>query len=154
MRVSRLVDEDRAQATVEMVVVAPVMIVLALIAYNVADYSAAVARFDRVAPDVVMAHAVSPEGEGSVGTPERVAGYLQEAMEGYRVEVDVACEGGGEAGGSMLDLAVSPTTYRCTMRYEPWPSGLSIAGVSLGAPLALEHERAVVIDPWKPGVVV
>lgn len=153
MRVCRLLGEDRAQATVEMAIVAPVMIVLALIAYNVADYSAAVARFDRMAPDVVMAHAVSPEGEGGVGTSVRVAEYLQEAMEGYRVEVDVACEGGAEEGGSMLDLAVNPTTYRCIMRYELWPGGLSIAGVDLGAPLALEHERAVVVDPWKPGVI-
>ena len=63
----RLLNEERAQATVEMVVAAPVMIVLALIAYNLADFSAAVARFDRVAPDIVMAHAVSPEGEGGAG---------------------------------------------------------------------------------------
>ena len=45
-------------------------------------------------------------------------------------------------------------TYTCTMRYEPWPSSLSIAGVSLGAPAKLSHERAVTVDPWRPGVVM
>ena len=45
-------------------------------------------------------------------------------------------------------------TYTCTMHYEPWPSSLSIAGVSLGAPAVLTHERAVTVDPWRPGVVM
>ena len=40
------------------------------------------------------------------------------------------------------------------MRYEPWPSSLSVAGVSLGAPAKLSHERAVTVDPWRPGVVM
>ena len=42
--------EDRAQATVEMAVVAPVMLVLALIVYNVMMFVSATARFDRVRP--------------------------------------------------------------------------------------------------------
>ena len=49
--------EERAQATVEMAVVTPVLLVLALIAYNVMIFAGAVARFDRVVPDIVLAHA-------------------------------------------------------------------------------------------------
>ena len=40
--------EERAQATVEMAVVTPVLLVLALIVYNVMTFASAVARFDRV----------------------------------------------------------------------------------------------------------
>ena len=56
--------EERAQATVEMAVVTPVLLVLALIVYNVMIFASAVARFDRVVPDIVLAHAVASEGEG------------------------------------------------------------------------------------------
>lgn len=55
--------EERAQATVEMAVVTPVLLVLALIVYNVMVFASAVARFDRVVPDIVLAHAVAPSGE-------------------------------------------------------------------------------------------
>ena len=57
--------EDRAQAAVEMAVVAPVMLVLALIVYNVMMFVSATARFDRVAPDVVLAHGVAPAGDAT-----------------------------------------------------------------------------------------
>lgn len=85
--------ETRAQATVEMAVVAPVLIVLALIVYNIMMFLSATARFDRVAPDIVLAHAASPAGaddrEGSVvGT---VAAELSEAMGSYGVEIEVTC---------------------------------------------------------------
>lgn len=149
--------EEVAQATVEMAIVAPVLIVLALIVYNIMLFAGAVARFDRVAPDIVLAHAVSPEGEGTGGlsdTSERVRAALDKAMEGYDLEIEVVSESGADTQGSMLSLAGTLMTYTCTMRFAPWPSGLSIAGVSLGAPAFLTHERAVTIDPWKPGVVV
>lgn len=45
-----LAREERAQATVEMAVVAPVLLVLALIVYNIMLFVAATARFDRIAP--------------------------------------------------------------------------------------------------------
>ena len=51
--------EEAAQATVEMVVVVPALLVLALIVFNLMRFAAATARFDRVAPDIVIAHGVS-----------------------------------------------------------------------------------------------
>lgn len=154
----RRMGEERAQAVVEMAVVTPVLIVLALIVYNVMLFSSAVARFDRVAPDIVVAHAVSPAGSvGADGgsSAGEVASQLEHAMEGYDVEVEVSVEGAGEAAGeSLLSLVGSLHTYRCTMRMHPCPSRLSIAGVNLGAPAVLAHERTVTVDPWRPGVIV
>lgn len=149
--------EEAAQATVEMAVVVPVLIVLALISYNLMLFMAATARFDRVAPDVVAAHAVAPaggEGASSAGTVETIAAELERAMDGYEVEVEVerVVEDGTPAG-ELLSLVGGLQTYRCTVRMKPWPSALSIAGVSLGAPFELSHARKVTIDPWRPGVV-
>lgn len=152
-----MVAEDQAQATVELAVVAPVMVVLALIVYNLMVFADATARFDRVAPDIVLIHGSAPAGEDGDGVSQdacgQVAARLEEALEGYDVEVEVTRSGAGPGEGGVLTLVGSPVTYRCTMRYRPWPSGFSLAGVDLGAPAVLEHERSVVIDPWKSGVV-
>lgn len=148
---------DRAQATVEMAIVAPVLLVLALIVYNVMLFTSATARFDRVAPDIVLAHGTAPaEGEDGLAVTDasaQVAAQLERAMDGYDLEIEVACMSGGEEGGSVLALAGSLRTYTCTMRFAPWPSGLAIAGVSMGAPAFLVHERSVTIDPWRPAVI-
>lgn len=147
--------EERAQATVEMAVVTPVLLVLALIAYNVMIFAGAAARFDRVVPDIVLAHAVAPGGEGdesSIDASATVQAQIQDAMEGYDLQVEVSSEQGtASSDGGLLSLSGTFRTYTCTMHYEPWPSSLSIAGVSLGAPAVLSHERAVTVDPWRPG---
>ena len=150
--------EERAQATVEMAMITPVLLVLALIVYNVMIFAGAVARFDRVVPDIVLAHAVSPGGEGDdsvVDASATVQAQIQDTMEGYELQIEVSSEQGTAAtDGGLLSLSGTFRTYTCTMRYEPWPGSLSIAGFSLGAPAVLTHERAVTVDPWRPGVVM
>ena len=158
MSARAIMREERAQATVEMAVVTPVLLVLALIVYNVMIFAGAVARFDRVVPDIVLAHAVAPSGEGdesSIDASATVQAQIQDAMEGYGLQVEVSSEQGTAASdGGLLSLSATFRTYTCTMHYEPWPSSLSIAGLSLGAPAQLSHERTVTIDPWRPGVVM
>ena len=150
--------EERAQAKVEMAVVAPVLLALALIVYNVMVFAGAVARFDRVVPDIVLAHAVAPEGEGdksSVDASVRVQSEIQAAMQGYNLQVEVSSEqSSASSDGGLLSLSGTFRTYACVMYYEPWPRLLSIAGVSLGTPAKLSHERAVTVDPCRPGVVM
>lgn len=158
MGIRACLHEERAQATVEMAIVTPVLLVLALVAYNVMIFAGAVARFDRVVPDIVLAHAAAPGGEGdesSIDASATVQAQIQDAMEGYDLQVEVSSEQGtASSDGGLLSLSGTFRTYTCTMHYEPWPSSLSIAGVSLGAPAVLAHERAVTVDPWRPGVVM
>lgn len=136
MGIRKRLREERAQATVEMAVVTPVLLVLALIVYNVMVFAGAVARFDRVVPDIVLAHAVAPSGEGdddSIDASVTVQAQIQHAMEGYDLQIEVSSEQGTTTSdGGLLSLSGTFRTYTCTMRYEPWPSSLSIAGVSLG----------------------
>ncbi len=147
-----VVGEERAQAVVEMAVVAPVMIALALVVYNLMTFSAAVARFDRIAPDVVIAQAVSPAaGEDAVAN---VKAGLEESMGGYDVEIEVSsAPTGGGGADALVSLAAGCVTYSCTMRYVPVPSSIGIAGVQVASPARLSHTRAVVVDPWRPGIV-
>ena len=147
-----LAGEERAQAVVEMAVVAPVMIVLALVVYNLMTFSAAVARFDRIAPDVVIAQAVSPAaGDDAVAN---VQAGLEESMDGYDVEIEVSCAPADARGAdALVTLAAGCATYSCTMRYVPVPSSIGIAGVQVATPARLSHTREIVVDPWRSGVV-
>lgn len=147
----------RGQMTVELAVVVPVVIVVALIVLNLMWFVDACAAFDQAALDAVVAHGVSPAGEqtGSAAVAQ-VKAALEQAMgrEGTcEVEVSArAVSGGGEAAS----LAVSPllTRYTCTLVYRPWPRLLRMPGVTYEAPLALRHERELVVDRYRPGVVV
>lgn len=158
-----VVCEERAQATVELAVVAPVLVVLALVSYNMMVFVSATARFDRVAPDIVLAHGSSPPASEpdtaaeTWGVADAVAGELERAMEGYEVEIEVEVSEEGRGGlddTGVLGLVGPLRDVTCVMRYRPWPQGWSIAGVELGAPLFMEHERCVTIDPWRSGVIV
>lgn len=151
----RCAREQAAQATVEMAIVLPVLLVLALLAYNVMLFVSAVARFDRIAPDIVIAEAVSPSGdEDAPDTSAVIEASLTRAMGDYDVEIEVSCShGGNEASGSLLSMVGGLDVYTCTLRMAPWPGALTIAGVSLRAPSVLSHARTVTIDPWRSGVV-
>lgn len=143
--------------TVELAVVVPVTIVVALIVLNLMWFVDACAAFDQAALDAVVAHGVSPAGEQTRSAAvAQVASALERALgrEGTcAVEVSAQTVSGGEEATS---LAVSPllTRYTCTLVYRPWPRLLRMPGVAYEAPLALRHERELVVDRYRPGVVV
>jgi len=60
MGVRRFLADERGQMAVEMAVLMPVVLALAIVATDLMVYLDASARFDRVAPEVVRVHACSP----------------------------------------------------------------------------------------------
>lgn len=142
---------------VEMAVMMPVAIVVALVAYNLLCFVEACAAFDQAALDAIVSQGVSPSGEqtqaAAVGA---VRSALSDALgrEGT-CEVEVRAEQvSGE--GSSASFAISPllTRYVCTLVYHPWPRLVSLPGITFEAPVALRHERELVVDRYRPGVVV
>lgn len=145
------------QMVVELAVMVPVVLVVALVVLNLMGFLEACAAFDQVALDVVIAHGVAPAGEQSqVASVEEVRAALEEGLgrEGT-CEVEVSAEGVSEGGGSAT-FAISPllTRYTCTLYYHPWPRLLRMPGITLEAPVSLRHERQLVVDRYRPGVVV
>lgn len=143
--------------TVELAVVTPVVIVIALVVLNLMGFVEACAAFDQVALDAVVAQGVAPSGEQS---ENRAAAEVRSAIEELlgregRCEVEVRAEAVG-MGATSSGLVMSPllTRYVCTLTYRPWPRLLRMPGVTYEAPLALRHECELVVDRFRPGVVM
>ena len=149
-------DEQLGQAAVEMAVLIPAIVVVALLAFNVMRYAELCARFDRVAPDAVLAHGVSPAGSsGELAGVDAVTEAIREGMGGASCEVEVAVEDLGLSGSgkALLTLAAGTTRFTCTLSYTPWPSSVSIAGAGFQLPELAKHERTIVVDRWKAAIV-
>lgn len=141
--------------TVEMAVVTPVVLVVALALANLMWFVLLCARFDQVALDEVVAHGVAPMGAaGADAAAREVEGAIREAMGEARC--DVAVEATRLRDEPEASFATAPLLVRftCRMTYRPVPSGTNVAGVDLGAPLELAHERELVVDVYRGGVVV
>ncbi|MCI6844488.1 MAG: hypothetical protein MR874_06995 [Coriobacteriaceae bacterium] len=145
------------QMTVELAVLVPVVIVVALIVVNLMEFVDACAAFDRLSLDGVIAEGVSPAGEQSVtASVAAVEDGLRAALgrEGT-CDVEVRAEHvSAEEGGRLLSVSPLLTRYTCTLVFRPWPRELRLPGITYAAPLELRHERTLVIDRYRPGVVV
>lgn len=153
----RLLGDSRGQMTVELAVLVPPAIIVALIVYNLMCFIDACAAFDRLSLDAVVAHGVAPSG---TQTQDTAASEVESAIvsalgreSSCEVGVSVEDVDSGESAGSFV---VSPLLRRfvCTLKFKPWPRYLRMPGITLEAPLALTHERSLVIDRYRPGVVV
>ena len=147
----------RGQMTVELAVVTPVVIVVALIVLNLMGYVEACAAFDQAALDAVVSHGVAPAGEQTqIAAVDEVRSALADALgREDTCEVEVSASAASE-DATEATFAISPllTRYTCTLVYHPWPSLLRLPGVTYEAPIALRHERELVVDRYRPGVVV
>ena len=145
------------QMTVELAVLAPVVIVVALIVANLMEFVDACAAFARLSLDEVIAEGVSPAGEQNVtASVAAVEDALRAALgrEGScDVEVRAERVSAGEGVG-LLSVAPLRTRYTCALVVRPWPRERRLPGITYSAPLGLRHERTLVSDSYRPGVVV
>ena len=90
-----------------------------------------------------------------MGAVDEVREALSLAMDGSPCVVRVSAERLDDGGGG-ASFEISPflTRYTCSMTFAPWPRELRLPGVSLEAPTALSHSRELVVDRFRPGVVI
>lgn len=147
---------NQGQMTVELAVMVPVALVVALIVLNLVGYVEACAAFDQAALEAIVAHGVAPPGEQSeAAAVEEVEAALVDLLgREDRCEVEVRAEAASSSGGSGFVVSPLMTRYTCTLRYKPWPRLVRLPGVTYEAPLELTHERELVVDRYRPGVVM
>lgn len=149
------VGERSGQMAVELAALIPVVVVVALVVVNLMRFVGLCARFDRAAPDAVLTQGVSPAGElDLLAATDRVRSALEGSMASEACDVEVSAQPmDAAAGDAVLWLAAGTTRYTCTLVFHPWPSTISLAGVRAYAPLSLRHERSIVVDRFRAGVV-
>ncbi|MEY8437522.1 hypothetical protein AAK967_07235 [Atopobiaceae bacterium 24-176] len=140
--------EERGQAVVELACVVPVVLACALIVVNLGVYIERCSRLDRAAPDMVLAHGVSPAQEQNAASAVRqVREALVEAMGDDDLEIDVRMERlDAEESGLFPSFSPGRVRFVCSMGFRPRPATLSVAGVAWTAPVLLVHERSLVVD--------
>lgn len=144
------------QMAVELACLMPVVLVMAIVAFNLVRFVEACALFDRVALDAVVMQGVAPDGEQSlVSSVSAVRASVEEAFSDMS-SCEVAVRAVPLSTGADAGLAVNPllTRFVCTLRFHPWPLAFSVAGIEARVPLALTHEKSIVIDRFRPGVVI
>lgn len=148
---------ESGQMAMELAVLMPVVVVVALVVYNLARFVGYCATFDGVSLDAVLTQGVSPPGDQTeLVAREAVRDAIARSMDAHGTcEVEVAAEPAWRGGGN-ASLTTSPllTRFRCTLLFRPWPRSFALAGVAFDMPLALRHERTLVIDRFRSGVVV
>lgn len=149
---------DSGQMTVELAAMLPVIIVVALIVYNLAKYAEVCSTFDRISLDAAVSHGASPSGTQSRGAAvSEIEGVIRKALNSSTCDVTVSASDAASAverDGLSFPLSPLLTTYRCTLTFHPWPTTISVAGVGYAAPISLRHERTITVDRFRPGVVI
>lgn len=137
--------DERGQATVELAVAMPVVIIVAVIAVNALAFFGECAAFDRLARQAACAWAAAPEAGQDAG---EVAACIQEELQRTMGAPNIAIAVRAESSpfGLMRFVArieYAPTLFGLGMRRE-------VFGVALPP---LVHEVSMTVDAYKPGVL-
>lgn len=134
------------QATVELMLVLPVAIIVAVIAVNALLFISDCAQFDRVSRQAVRTCVSSPSYH--VGVWEacgQVQTVLDESFSAEHLSSSV----------SASDVAGGHTRVTASLEFQPTLFGMGFRDGILGVPLPpLRHEVSLVVDRYRPGVLV
>lgn len=136
--------DARGQMAVELAVVLPVVIAIAVIAVNACTFFAECAEFDRVGRNAVRVVAASPAyGQSTGDAADRVRAAIESQMGSVCSDCQVSAEQTGEC-----------VTFTMTMHYAPTLFGMglrqSVFGVSLPT---LTHTTTLAVSIYKPGML-
>lgn len=138
--------EERGQATVELAVALPVVIIVAVIAVNAMLFFSECAAFDRIARDAVRSQATSPAyGQDVEQSAALIEASIGESFdEPYLASRVVASNGGA-----------GHTTFTATLEFSPTLFGMGLKSQVFGVRLPhLEHSVSLTVDTYKPGVLL
>lgn len=142
----RRFSDERGQMTVELAVVLPVAIVIAVIAVNAMTFFSECAEFDRVGRNAVRVCATSPAyGQDVAQSVALVETAISEAMGASGSDVEVSAQQDG----------LGYMSFEMTLLYRPTLFSLGLKDEVLGVPLpVLRHEVSLVADAYKPGMLL
>ena len=139
-------EETSGQMTIELAAAIPVLIVVAMIATNAMTFFGQCAIFDRAAHEAIRVYAAAPAyGQNPSQSCALIEEAIASALESKNVDVSVACSSAGR------DLEC----YRATLEFSPTLFGMGLRSHAFGVAMPyLSHTTELVVDSYKPGVIV
>lgn len=136
---------ESAQATVELAIMFPVVLIIALIAYNALSFFTLCATFDRVFNQSVITRCSSPAyGEGLGNMRQYVENDIQDMLMSNNTEAAINIE---SVSGGMIkftgELNMKPSLFGMSMKD-------SIFGCTI---YPIKHSKEFIIESYKPGVI-
>ena len=146
MGIIREFKEESGQMTVELAVVFPVLLVVAVIAVNALLFFSECASFDRVVRQAVRIHAAAPAyGQGVEQSCALISQNVEQACAQPYLSSRVAVE----------EVAGGHKRFTATLEFSPTLFGLGLKSSLFGVLLPrLEHSVSMTVDPYKPGVLL
>ena len=137
--------KEHGQATVELAVVIPVALIVAVVTVNALSFFGTCAAFDRVARQAVCIHGAAPAaGEGAADVAAKVEADLESAVGAPNVSISVTVQ----------STALGLERYTSQVEFAPTLFGLGLRSEVFGVALpALQHEVSMVVDRYRPGVL-
>lgn len=136
----------KGQMTIEFAVMFPVMLMIALLAFNSVMFLAQCASFDRIFRQAVCVYAPSPASDqGS----EQICAQITEELSTFQEKDNLDCSvsSSGRSDGLI--------TYCGTLSYTPTLFGAHPLRAVFGVTLPpIEHTVQIIVDSYKPGVFV
>jgi len=144
--VRRTHSDESGQMAVEFAVVLPILLAIAVVAVNAGTLFVQCASFDRVARNAVRVCASAPPyGQGVDAAASQVESMIESALNQPNVRVSVLFE--ETHGGHVV--------YTARMEFAPTLFGMGLRMEVLGVSLpVMTHEVSMVVDRYKPGVVI
>ncbi len=127
---------------VELCVVMPVVLMVAVAVIDGLVFAAAASKFDHLSSQAILAEATSPGG--TEFDPDLIGANVQslliEEMEDSHVNIEIAVSGSGHV-----------CEFKCTMSFVPWPLGAGGTVMGMSVPALLEHEPVFCVRPYVIG---
>lgn len=137
--------DKKGQMTVELAVVFPVMIIVAVVMVNALSFAGECARFDRISRNSLRTETATPSIDESTGAAlSRTQETLESEFvaENEEVNVSVAQERGAEV------------EFECELKWSPTLFGMGLKSEVFGLHMfELSHKNKYSVDPHRAGDV-
>lgn len=145
MKINNFWNNECGQATVELAIMFPIVIIIAVIAVNALTFFSSCANFDRAFKQEVVSYATNPGyGEDIANTRSILQNNLTEKFDNSFMDFNISVE--NVSGGLQAfygELKMHPTLF-----------GMGLRDEILGLPMpTLNHQQKIVIERYKPGVI-
>ena len=133
------------QATVELAIVFPVVLIIACVAINAILFFSYCSKFDRIFKQTVCEICTSPAYcVTTINLKDDLQNTLNSSLQAENLEIETSVEG---ASGGLVK-------YGAKIYMSPTLFGLGLKSEIFGVPLfKLQHSQNITVDTYKPGVV-